>query len=108
MTATNGLPKLETRIRLYSGPNNGGKADLLGFAELTIGGAFVIKDIRILLSKEKGKGGVFVSFPSKRGSGGHESEYFDIAHPITVEAYDKARKSIVEAYDKARASAVTA
>lgn len=107
MTGNNGVPRLEAKVRLYSGSNNG-KADLLGFAELVIAGAFVIKDIRILQSKDKGKGGVFVSFPSKKGTGDRESEYFDIAHPITIEAYDKARQAIVEAFDRARGASVMA
>ncbi|MBI4375353.1 MAG: septation protein SpoVG family protein [Elusimicrobia bacterium] len=98
----NVVPRLDTRIRVYQGPEGAGKAKLLGFAELVIAGSFVIKDIRILAPKgSKDKEEAFVFFPSRKGSGERESEYFDIAHPITAEARAAAQEAILSAYRKA-------
>ncbi|MBI5244795.1 MAG: septation protein SpoVG family protein [Elusimicrobia bacterium] len=103
MEQTIEVPGLATRIRLYRGPAGKGGAQLLGFAELVIAGAFVIKDIRILkvLSKEK-DGSVFVSFPSRLQPGG-EKRYYDVAHPITAEAYQEAKDAILSAYEEEEA-----
>ncbi len=102
-------PELETKVRIY--PVEGkGKADLLGFAELVIGGAFVIKSIRILRINPKKAGGEvsepFISFPSRKsGKGADEGRYFDVAHPITSEAYHAAADLILEQYRQAASAA---
>ena len=95
-------PELETKVRLFSAKGKG-KADLLGFADLVIGGAFVIKGIRILqVNPEKAAGVVsdpFVSFPSRRvDRKGEDTRYIDVAHPITSEAYHEAVDLIMSQY----------
>lgn len=103
MAKKNGTgPALETKVRLYRAKGKG-KADLLGFADLVIGGAFVIKSIRIMqINPEKAAGVLsdpFVSFPSRRVERqGEETRYIDVAHPITSEAYHEAVGLIMAQY----------
>lgn len=104
MEGEGALPRLETKVRLYSDVR--GNSELLAFAELTIARAFVIKDIRIVRTRGNGAPGEpFVSFPSKRKTGrdGGE-EYVDVAHPITTQAYRIAKETILKAYEHAAAS----
>ncbi|MBU1213485.1 MAG: SpoVG family protein [Alphaproteobacteria bacterium] len=110
MSNKNGeTPELATKVRVYHAEGKG-KADLLGFADLVIGGAFVIKSIRILrVNPEKAGGEVcapFISFPSRRsGRSEEEMRYVDVAHPITSEAYHAAAKLILDHYRQAAANA---
>lgn len=96
------VPSLKPAIRLFRAES--GKNELLGFADLVIADAYVIKGIRILRAKPEGEqqARVFISFPQRKGKGkGKEDEerYFGVAHPITKEAHAKALESIVTAYD---------
>ncbi len=100
------LPRLKTTVRLFAGGSGEGAekgAELLGFADVTIADAFVIKGIRILMGKASGEkpGGPFISFPARKGTGKLEGQYVDIAHPITTEAYQAVRECILAAYEKA-------
>ncbi|MFA6316101.1 MAG: septation protein SpoVG family protein [Elusimicrobiota bacterium] len=95
------MPGLETRVKVYRGPVAEGRAQLLGFADLVIGGSFIIRDIRIMRVTGGEKGGkVFVAFPGRKRPG-EENKYYDIAHPVTAEAYQEATKAILSAYEKA-------
>ena len=100
-----GMPDLQSRIKLCRIAR--GQRELLGFADLTIGGAFVIKDICIVRVLREGEeaGEPFVAFPSKKGTGAGEGKYFDVAHPITAEARQKAMEVILSAYYEAERSA---
>ncbi|MBI5622557.1 MAG: septation protein SpoVG family protein [Elusimicrobia bacterium] len=99
------MPGLETRIKMYRGPVAEGRAQLLGFAELVIGGSFVIRDIRILrVTAGEKSGRVFVAFPGRKRPG-EEKKYYDIAHPVTTEAYQESTKTILRAYEAAAARA---
>lgn len=91
------LPTLEARIRPYQDAS-GRQTKLLAFAELVIGGAFVIKNIRVL--KPEGDD-PFVAYPSEKGKGAAGERWFDLAHPITAEAYAAASALVLEAYRKA-------
>jgi DNA-binding cell septation regulator SpoVG len=98
------MPGMETRVRLCRVPVEHGRTQLLGFAELVIGGAFVIRDIRILKMEKEGRESVFVSFPSRRRSG-EEHKYYDVAHPITSQAYRQAVDTIIQAFHAVAAKA---
>ncbi|MBI4677499.1 MAG: septation protein SpoVG family protein [Elusimicrobia bacterium] len=99
------MPSLATRIKTYRGPVGDGRAQLLGFAELVIAGSFVIRDIRIMKVTSGEKGGtVFVAFPGRKRPG-EENKYYDVAHPITSEAYQEATRTILRAYEEAVARA---
>jgi len=108
MTEESSMPTLETKIRLYHEVS--GQRELLAFADLVIGGAFVIKGLRVLMGKPKDDkpGGPFVAFPSRRGTGASQDKYFEIAHPITAQARQAARDLILQAYEAEAAKAAAA
>lgn len=101
------LPILEARVRPHN-DLSGRTTKLLAFAELTIGGAFVIKGIRVLQHTDGDDAedrAPFVVFPAERGKKENANRWYDVAHPCTVEARAAAEKAILEAYarrDEAR------
>ena len=106
MGESNDMPGLEPRVRICREPVAYGSAQLLGFAELVIGGVFVIRDIRILKVAKEGGESVFVAFPSRRWNGnGEEKKYYDVAFPITAESYRLATGAILKAFEEAAAKA---
>lgn len=102
MENSGSVPGLAARVKVFR--DDSGKATLLGFADLTIAEAFVIKGIRILASKEEdgGEGRPFVSFPRRKGA---QEKYFDVAHPVTAEARQRALDVILASYGEAAAQA---
>ncbi len=104
------MPDLEPRVKVCRQPLAYGSAQLLGFAELVIGGAFVIRDIRILKVAKEGEESTFVAFPSRRwnnrgGEDGEEKKYYDVAFPITSQSYREATGLIMKAFEEASAKA---
>ena len=98
---------LEARVKLCSQPLAYGSAQLVAFAELVIGGAFVIRDIRILRVAKDGEDSVFVAFPSRRWNGNgdaDEKKYYDVAFPITSQAYQEATGILLKEYNRLAAS----
>ena len=98
---------LEPRVKLCQQPLAYGSAQLIAFAELVIGGAFVIRDIRILRVAKDGEESVFVAFPSRRWNGngdGDEKKYYDVAFPITSQAYQEATGTLLKEYNRLAAS----
>jgi DNA-binding cell septation regulator SpoVG len=89
--------QLECKVRLFNSVQ--GNREVLGFADLVIAGAFVIKDIGIIRTDARPH--PFLSFPSKKGTGQGEGKYFDVAHPITSEAHKKATELVLAEYEKA-------
>lgn len=99
---------LEPRVRVLREPLARGGAHLLGFAELVIGKAFVIRDIRILKVAKEGAESVFVAFPSRKRAGSSEGQdraYYDVAFPITSDSYKQATGLILKAFAQAAAKA---
>lgn len=93
------LPTLTAHVRLHRDDTKR-PTKLLAFAELTIGGAFVIKGIRILARNEAGHDEPFVVFPAEKAVGGDMDRWFDVAHPTTAEARALAVALVLQAYDK--------
>ena len=90
------LPKLDARVRPYQDPSDR-PTKLMAFAELMIADAFVIKGIRVL-QKAEGEADPFVVFPAEKGKGATADRWFDLAHPITVEARNAAIGLILAKY----------
>ena len=90
------MPKLDARVRPFSDPSDR-PTKLLAFAELVIGDAFIIKNIRVLKSPENEP---FVVFPAEKGKGATADRWFDVAHPITAEARTAAIGLILERFGK--------
>jgi DNA-binding cell septation regulator SpoVG len=95
------LPSLEARVKLYRSET--GQNQLMGFADLIIGGAFVIRGLRIL--RKTDEEGAFVAFPSRRGTGEQQDKYFEVAHPITAEARAAVAEIVIEGFKEATAAA---
>lgn len=90
------LPPIYAVVRLHHDAP-GTTPRLLGFAELTIAGAFAIKNIRLTAGP---RGEVIVSFPAEKN---RMNRFYDIAHPVTVEARTAAVEAILAAYREASA-----
>lgn len=91
------LPKLEARVRPYQDPSDR-PTKLMAFAELLIADAFVIKGIRVLKKAEPGNDDPFVVFPAEKGKGATADRWFDLAHPVTLEARNAAIGLILEKF----------
>ena len=105
MEQTVAMPSIDARVRLYRA--EGPQSQLMGFADLVIGGAFVIRGLRILMSKPTAErqGGLFVAFPSRKGTGEQQDKYFEVAHPITAEARSAVRDLVLAKFEEASAKA---
>jgi stage V sporulation protein G len=79
-----------TKTQVYS--RSDGK-NTLGYAHITIGDTYVVKNLRIV----KGKKGVFVGMPSNKSRRG---DYIDVFFPITQEARIYLTRTIIEAFEK--------
>lgn len=99
------LPSLEARVRLYRAES--GQSQLMGFADLIIAGCFVIRGLRILLSKatEEKPAALFVAFPSRRGTGDQQDSYFEVAHPTSAEARVAVKDLVLRTYEEVCAKA---
>jgi len=79
-----------TKIQVYS--RSDGK-NTLGYAHITLGDTYVVKNLRIV----KGKKGVFVGMPSNRTRRG---DYIDVFFPITQEARVKLTEAVIKEFEK--------
>lgn len=102
---TSKLPEFRATIRLLAAPAK--EKNLLALADLTIAEHFVIKGIRILSTdatiEEPAR--LFIGFPAFRKN---NSEWCDLAHPITAEAYNAVRDTILKAYARATGKPIPA
>lgn len=76
----------DVRIRKMETDNR-----MKAIASITLGGSFVINDLRVIQGDE----GLFVAMPSRKVSTG---EFKDIAHPINHAARQELETIVVEAY----------
>jgi len=81
---------LITKTQVY--PRGDGK-NTIGYAHITLGDTYVVKNLRIV----KGKKGVFVGMPSNKSRRG---DYIDVFFPITPEARIYLTKTVIEAFQK--------
>ena len=78
----------DVRIRKVETDNR-----MKAIASVTLGGCFVIHDLRVIQGDEH----LFVAMPSRKTSTG---EFKDIAHPINHEARKELEQSIIDAYQR--------
>lgn len=98
--STETLPALEARVRPHI-DDSGRNMRLLAFAELTIGGAFVIKNIRVYRMIDEPSEDPFIVFPAERAHPDAADRWYDVAHPCTIQARMAATKIILDAYKAA-------
>jgi len=82
------LPITKTQVYARSDGKN-----TLGYAHITLGDTFVVKNLRIV----KGKKGIFVGMPSNKTKRG---DYIDIFFPITQEARVELTRIVLEQFRK--------
>ena len=68
--------------------------NLVGFADVKINGAFLIRGFKVLI----GDKGMFVGAPSRKEDNG---EYRDVAFPLTAEAREQLHEAIIDGYNTA-------
>ena len=68
-----------------------GKSNLKAFASVCFDDAIVVKNFKIV----EGKKGLFVSFPSEKGSDGN---YYDSVYTVTAESQEYVQDTIMEHY----------
>lgn len=81
----------EVRIKLVEN-----KEKLRAFADVTLGDAFVIHDIRVVEANDK----FIVSMPSKKRLINGEDVYTDVCHPITNEFREYINEEVKDAYER--------
>ena len=69
-----------------------GKGSLKAFADIVIGGSFLVRGMRIV----EGKNGIFVSMPREQGKDG---KWYDNVLPITKEAREELVEVLLGAYE---------
>lgn len=80
-----------TEVKVYLA--NEGK--LKGYATMVIDGCFIVRDMKIIKSDNKG---LFVSMPSRRKKDG---SFKDIVHPLNSETRKMIEERIIAEYKKA-------
>lgn len=83
-----------TKVNVYKVEIN--NSNLRAFASINIDDELVIKNLKVV----DGKKGLFVSYPSEKGSVG---EYYDQVYPLNKETRDYIEETILEAYEKVAA-----
>lgn len=79
-----------TEVKVYLA--NEGK--LKGYATMVFDGCFIVRDMKIIKSDNKG---LFVSMPSRRKKDG---SFKDIVHPLNAETRKLIEEKIIEEYKK--------
>ncbi len=81
-----------TRVVIYPFDTSSLGGQVKAMADVELDGELLIKGFKVVVSK---KGGVFVSFPSKRVHGG---KYFDLVIPLSRDLKEHIREEILRAY----------
>lgn len=90
------MPALDIRINSMYPPGQLGGTR--AYASVTIDGCFAVRGIKIV---EGGRGGLFVSMPSRKTVDG----YKEVCFPVTAEFRDQLHKAVMDAYQQAIAMA---
>lgn len=73
-----------------------GSTNLKAYATATIGGAFVIKGIRVC----DGKNGLFAQMPQRSFTDKNgKTQYRETFYPITAEAHENLNEAVINAYE---------
>lgn len=80
----------EISVRVYPQQEKG---NLLAFANITIGGCFAVRGVRVMESEK----GPFVVMPSNKGN---DDKYYDICFPTTAGMRQSINKAVLDGYQK--------
>ena len=81
-----------TRVVIYPFDTSSLGGQVKAMADVELDGELLIKGFKVVASK---RGGVFISYPSKRVQGGR---YFDVVLPLSKELKEHIREEILKAY----------
>ena len=81
---------LEMSVKITPSKEDG---NLLAFANITLGGCFAVRGIRVMDSEK----GVFVAMPDKKNAKG---EYHDVCFPTTAEMRQALNTAVLTEYQK--------
>ena len=79
-----------TNVKVYKISNS--KSNLKAFASINLDDELVIKNLKVV----EGKRGLFVSFPSEKGSDGN---YYDMVYALNDDTRDYITEKVLEAYE---------
>ncbi|MES0491168.1 MAG: SpoVG family protein [Leptospirales bacterium] len=79
-----------TKVQVYARDDG---QNTLGYAHITLGDTYVVKNLRIV----KGRKGVFVGMPSNKTRRG---DYIDVFFPITQEARIYLTQEVIKAFEE--------
>ena len=82
--------KLDVAVRVYPSKLEG---NLLAYANVTLGGCFAVKGIRVMDSEK----GAFVAMPDRKDSKG---EYHEICFPTTAEMREALNTAVMGEYQR--------
>lgn len=83
----------ETNIRVERLYRFNGDGRLKAFADVSLGGSFVIKGLRVV----QGEKGLFVGMPTGQGKDG---KWYNIAYPITKQMREELTEAVLTAYNE--------
>lgn len=87
------IPKITAKIDCMTNPD----AKIKAYASANIGGAFVVKDIAVMDSKN----GLFARMPCRSYKDGKgEMQYSDTVFALTAEAHTAMNDAVVSAYEE--------
>ena len=89
---TEGLEITAVKVYPFDTRETGGKT--VAFAEIEIGGALLLRGIRVL---ESGSRGLFLGYPSQRA---RRETFVDLVEPLTAEAKRQIRETVIEEYKR--------
>jgi len=81
-----------TRVVIYPFDTSSLGGQVKAMADVELDGELLIKGFKVVASK---RGGVFISYPSKRVYGGR---YYDVVLPLSKELKEHIREEILKAY----------
>lgn len=87
---------LDIRVRVYPVRNQEEPSNLRAFADVTLGGCFAVKGIRVMDSAK----GLFMSMPSKKD---REGEYRETCFPTTAQMRTDLTNAIMGEYQRVMA-----
>ena len=84
---------LDIRVRVYPVRNQEEPSNLRAFADVTLGGCFAVKGIRVMDSAK----GLFMSMPSKKD---REGEYRETCFPTTARMRSDLKNAVMGEYQR--------
>jgi stage V sporulation protein G len=81
-----------TAVRIYPFDTRETGGRTVAYAEIEIGGALLLRGIRVLESESRG---LFIGYPSQRA---RRDRFVDLVVPLTKEAQQEVRRAVIEEY----------